>query len=79
MNIHELREMAMVLYSLEHADEDAVADAEAAGLHLDWTKTFTKDELVALWDDICKNLNYPYDDEVFEALYSLNHFAEEHA
>lgn len=75
MNIHELREMAMVLYSLEHSDEDAVADAAAAGLHLDWTKTFTKDELLALWDDIKKNPFHPYDDEVFEALADLEVFA----
>lgn len=70
MNIHELREMAMVLYALDHNDEDA----DAVGLFHNWTKTFTKDELIALWKDICANPHYPYDDEVYEALHILDYF-----
>jgi hypothetical protein len=61
----------MVLYHLQHDDEDA----KAVGLDLDWVRSFTRAELKALWDDICENPNYPYDDEVHEALYRLNYFA----
>ena len=34
-----------------------------------WVNFFKKSELIYLWDKCIKDLNLPYDDEVFEALH----------